>query len=99
MTGPTPAAAGDMQPGNPAPTPGAGRSISPAAPAAGPTGGGPVIQRAVSEPADTPAAAETAAPAAEEPADQAPEADLDLLARQVYAVLKKRLSVERRRLS
>jgi|GEM_PF-6345146 len=95
MTEPTSAASGDVQTGKPATTPGAGRSISPAAPAAG---GGPVIQRAAGEPADTPAAVETPAPSAEEPDDQAPEADLDLLARQVYAVLKKRLSVERRRL-
>lgn len=56
----------------------------------------PVVQRAGNERSQSSHDDDAAPPNA--PNEEAPEADLDALARQVYAILKDRLSVERRRI-
>jgi hypothetical protein len=59
----------------------------------------PVVQRAARGRSleVEPAAAPTAVPTPEPGYDKAPPADLDLLARQVYAILRRRLAAEQRR--
>jgi hypothetical protein len=65
------------------------------APAAGPTT--PAMPQLAEIGRELPEIVAAETPAVDEPDETVPEADLDALARQVYAVLKQRLAAERRR--